>query len=225
MKVSFVLFNFPIKEKGEKVAEQVINWWGCWWDSLNCWLLEEKVTESHFNIEETYPAITKRWALCHPCNANTFSYDGSQVVGMRVKEEWVRWRDEDKLNFNMQGGSYPAVTRSSYPTKDTKLYYCYYMEEPNYSQCHDAGNISYHSCLNSCEIGRISVCSCYANTASFIWFWTIHSALSITCHYRTEHFSWHELFNGQLEITFTQCPVLICSGCLWFRFYSLYLHF
>ncbi len=49
---------------------------------------------------------------------------------MRVSEEFVYWRDEEKLNLNMHGGTYPAIRRSSYPTKYTKLYYCYYTDRP-----------------------------------------------------------------------------------------------
>ena len=52
---------------------------------------------------------------------------------MRVSEEFVYWRDEEKLNLNMHGGTYPAIRRSSYPTKYTKLYYCYYTDRPG--QC------------------------------------------------------------------------------------------
>ena len=52
---------------------------------------------------------------------------------MAVTEEWVYWKDESHLNLNMQGGLYPKITRSSFPTKYTKLYYCYYTSKPGQS--------------------------------------------------------------------------------------------
>ncbi len=30
---------------------------------------------------------------------------------MRASEEWVYWQDEEKLNLNMHGGTYPAIKR------------------------------------------------------------------------------------------------------------------
>ena len=52
---------------------------------------------------------------------------------MAVTEEWVYWKDESHLNLNMQGGLYPKITHSSFPTKYTKLYYCYYTSKPGQS--------------------------------------------------------------------------------------------
>ena len=45
---------------------------------------------------------------------------------MDVTEEYVYWKDESLVNLNALGGMYPKVIRSKYPTRYTKVFYCYY---------------------------------------------------------------------------------------------------
>ena len=45
---------------------------------------------------------------------------------MKETEEWVQWNDEQLINLSIQGGLHPKVYRPTFPTKYTRLYYCYY---------------------------------------------------------------------------------------------------
>ena len=53
-----------------------------------------------------------------------------KVNSMKVTEEFIYWRDEKTLNFNTQNGMYPSVKRFSNRKRYTKMFYCYYTQEP-----------------------------------------------------------------------------------------------
>lgn len=57
---------------------------------------------------------------------------------MDAHEEWVYWADEDLVtNFGYAKGLYPKMIRNTFPTRYTKLYYCYYTPQGRKLQTSD----------------------------------------------------------------------------------------
>lgn len=118
--------------------------WVYWDDAAPYW--GDTIQNNSGNLPDgTYDRNTKIFFCCrndglasnpiHLPNSTPFHLvkwgDACQSVhGMQVNEEWVYWKDESNFNLNSHGGLFPRMTRSKFPIKFTKLFYCYYTPKP-----------------------------------------------------------------------------------------------